>query len=77
MTALLFNIIGFACLGITLSMQLGWLNTKFSIPTLLRCNKCLAFWLALGYNLTQLDYVTALLMAAVSAVLSIIIYNRL
>lgn len=80
----LIQIIGFACLGITLSMQMAQANQwiydnigYYLIPYPVRCNKCLAFWSCLIYQLTQTDWITAILTAATAATLSIIIYNRL
>ena len=85
MIELLFNIIGFACLGIVISMQMAhanqWIsdNTLFGyiIPYTLRCNKCLTFWSCLAYNLTTVNPINAILTAATAAILSIVIYNRL
>jgi len=85
MIELLFNIIGFACLGIVVSMQMAhanqWIadNTLFGyiIPYPLRCNKCLTFWSCLVYNLTTVNPINAILTAAIAAILSIVIYNRL
>lgn len=82
---LLFNIIGFACLGIVVSMQMAhanqWIadNTGYGyiIPYPLKCNKCLTFWSCLAYNLTTVNPINALLTAAIAAILSIVIYNRL
>lgn len=82
---ILFNIIGFACLGIVVSMQMAhanqWIcdNTgyTYTIPYPLRCNKCLTFWSCLAYNLITVNLINAILIAAIAAILSIIIYNRL
>ena len=79
---LLFNIIGFACLGIVVSMQMAhanqWLFDKigwYLIPYPLRCNKCLTFWSCLA--LSTDTPINAILTAAIAAILSIVIYNRL
>lgn len=89
---LLFNIIGFACFGIVVSMQMAKLNEwgvklftykspkvniEWAIPYPLKCNKCLTFWSCLAYQLTTVNPIQALLTAATAATLSIIIYNRL
>ena len=84
MIELLFNIIGFACLGIVVSMQMAHANQwifdnigYYVLPYPLRCNKCLTFWSCLAYNLTTVNPINAILTAATAATLSIIIYNRL
>ena len=81
---LLINIIGFACIGIVVSMQMAhanqWLKDiigYYLIPYPLRCNKCLTFWSCLIFNLTTVNPINAILTAAIAAVLSIVIYNRL
>jgi hypothetical protein len=81
---LLFNIIGFACLGIVVSMQMAHANQwifdqieMYLIPYPLRCNKCLTFWSCLIFNLTTVNPINAILTAAIAAILSIVIYNRL
>jgi hypothetical protein len=85
MVELLFNIIGFACFGIVVSMQMAhanqWLHDNlpfgYIIPYPLKCNKCLTFWTCLAYQLTNVNPIEALLTAATAATLSIIIYHRL
>jgi hypothetical protein len=74
MFEVIFTTIGFACLGISIAMMLEQINTFVSIPTMLRCNKCIAFWTALVYC-----YFTGqpLLIAPIAAVMAIIIYHRL
>lgn len=47
------------------------------IPTIIRCNKCLAFWGALTYSLFNYSPFEAIGIAAMAAVLSMIIYNKL
>ena len=82
MFLLIFNIIGFACLGIVVSMQMAhanqWLKDVigyYLIPYPLRCNKCLTFWSCL--ILSNDTPINAILTAAIAAILSIVIYNRL
>lgn len=49
----------------------------YYIPRFIQCNKCLAFWSCLIYQLTTVNPIEAMLTAAIAAILSIVIYNRL